>query len=115
MRIFIFSISKNEKIDTPKSKLYTSCAINKLVPTFEKNVWYSRQNGQEDKSSIIKLSYLTITEVIINAFKEKWNPFIHLSLEIKRKLFYKGKGLGKGIPIHVVHESIYVGAMETHY
>jgi hypothetical protein len=47
--------------------------------------------------------------------KENWNPPIHLSLEIKRKLFYKGKGLGKGIPAHVGHASISFGAMDAHW
>jgi hypothetical protein len=54
------------------------------------------------------MAYLTITGVILPAFKENWNPLIHLSLEIERELFYKGKGLWKGIPAHAVLKFWYV-------
>jgi hypothetical protein len=58
---------------------------------------------------------MTIIGVIPHALKENWNPLIHLSLEINRKLFHKGKGLGKGILTHVGHASIFIEAMDARW
>jgi hypothetical protein len=65
---------------------------------------------QEGSSSIIRLEYLTFIGVIPHAFKGKLeSPHPPLSRNQEKIIFYKGKGLGKGIPTHVGHASISSG------
>jgi hypothetical protein len=62
------------------------------------------------------LEDLTFTGVILHAFKGKLeSPHPPLSLNSRENSYYKGKGLGKGIPAHVGHASIFVGAMDARW
>jgi hypothetical protein len=103
---------KSESIVISKSRF---CDFLKLNGRWFRKKRYLGYVSQGVSSSIIELDDLNFTGVIPHAFKGKLgSPHPPLSLDLKES-YYKGKGLGRGIPTNVGHASIFVGDMDAHW